>query len=99
MQYPYAVSFQEAATVRRYVVRANDSGQAVRRASKRYKADPERPVSVQGDLARIMNLTPKQDGGKFLPRIDGNVLPVAPCDDEDSAIAAAVSYVNEESRK
>lgn len=99
MQYPFAISFQEDDTARRYVVRANDSDQAVRRARREYERDPNRPPGVRGDVGRVMNLTPKQDEGKFLPRIDGTILPAAPCDDADQAVESALMYVKRESTR
>lgn len=69
MQYPYRVAFGGRQT---YVVRANDSGQAVRRAMREH----ERQNDGQKPDGRIWvkSLTPKEVDGRFLPRVGGTVV-------------------------
>lgn len=91
MQYPFAVTFEDTDASHQYVVRANDSRQAVRRAARRYLGDIRRPAPESP--SSVLNLTPKQEGDDaFLPRIDGQLLDMAARPTEAAAVSASLAY-------
>jgi hypothetical protein len=91
MQFPYMVIFTETDAAHRYLVKANDIRQAERRARRKYLDDPASGNS--GSLSRVMNLTPLQQNGLFLPRIDGTLVSSEPCDTKEAAVEAALEFL------
>lgn len=91
-QYPFLVSFAEEDTLFRYIVRANDAQQAKRRARKQYTEDPDSKGT--GSFSRLMNLTPKQQDGRFYPRIDGTVVSPESCDTPTQAVDASLAFLH-----
>jgi hypothetical protein len=93
MQYPFRVVFATKDDVHEYVVNANDSGQARKRARRAYEA--EHGPAATGDLIRIMNLTPRQENGEFLPRIDGTLVSGESFGTRQEAVDAALTFLHE----
>jgi hypothetical protein len=95
-QYPYAVTFADTENLFRYIVRANDGRQAVRRAKRRHLEEhgTPAPAGPEGEPSRLMNLRPKQQNDMFYARIDGNVVSDVPYDTSAQAVAAALRFLD-----
>jgi hypothetical protein len=78
-----------------YVVTANDQRQGVRRAKRQHleATGSEPPTGPHGEPARVLGLTPKQEGGRFLPRIDGREIGGEPCETSELAVEASVAWL------
>jgi hypothetical protein len=87
MQYPYRVIFVEQDNSPSYLVRANDSRQAVSRARRRYEQE-NGGRRTQGQI-RVRGLTPKKMDDLFYPRIGGEIIGDA-CATEKEALDIAI---------
>lgn len=92
MQYPFAVLVTASNTKYRYVVRANDMRQAVRRALRLHT---QRKGST-GKFSRIVSLTPKEQAGRFVPRINGRPVAAASYGTAQQAVDVSLKSLDEQ---
>lgn len=94
-QYNFRVVFVGENEAPTYVVRANDSRQAVRRAQRQHRQEQAQlnpfgvPSNPEGRI-RVRSLTPKEADGSFLPRVGGLVIG-DPCATEQEALDIAIT--------